>query len=149
MCSMKIRILLITAVYLVQIPLVFGWGNLPETAEQQAIRDIGAVISECYPLGVGVLLLFSVTYLIAKRKNIPSKPYLPLIISGMLLYYGTINLFVFNPRLPDFLYPDQDIKLELIGHLVFSFWIPIINYIIAGILLYRSSIIRKLLKNKK
>jgi len=138
--------MIIIAVFFVQIPLINGWGNLPETMEQQVISIIGGVISTVYTLGVGLVIVFPVTYLIAKRRNIPSKPYLPLIISGMLLYYGTINLFVFNPRLPDFLYPDQDIKLELIGHLVFSFWIPIINYIITGILLYRSSIIRKLIK---
>ena len=143
---MKTKLLIIIAVFFVQIPLVNGWGNLPETMEQQAISIIGGVISTVYTLGVSLVIVFPVTYLIAKRKNIPSKPYLPLIISGMLLYYGTINLFVFNPRLPDFLYSDQDIKLELIGHLVFSFWIPIINYIIAGILLYRSSVIRKLIR---
>ena len=138
--------MIIIAVFFVQIPLVNGWDNLPETMEQQATSIIGGVISTVYTLGVGLVIVFPVTYLIAKRKNIPSKPYLPLIISGILLYYGTINLFVFNPRLPDFLYPDQDIKLELIGHLVFSFWIPIINYIIAGILIYRSSVIRELIK---
>lgn len=122
------------------------WTGTSEGMEQQAIHIIGGVISTAYALGVWLVIIFPVVYFVAKRKNIPSKPYLPLIISGILLYYGTINFFTFNPRLPDFLYPDQDIQLELIGHLIFSFWIPIINYVIAGILLYRSSVIRKLIK---
>ena len=100
-------------------------------------------------LVVGVSALFLVPFFILKRKNISSRPYMSLILAGLLLYFGISNLIsslhtfaiIFSSQ------PEQAIRW------VFDFWfiglmVPIIVLSIAGILLYRSSVIRGLIKNE-
>lgn len=97
-------------------------------------------------LSAGVSALFLVPHFILKRKNIPSRPYLSLILAGLLLYFGMPHLI---SSLESFAilfssYPEQAIRwvfdFRFIGLMV-----PVIMFSIAGILLYRSSVIRKLI----
>ena len=94
-----------------------------------------------------ILSLFLVPYFILKRKNIPSRPYMSLIFCGVLLYFGLPGLIIFLIYLPSTLDLTRNNESLLIETLVISLWIPIITLSVAGILLYRSSIIKKLLKN--
>ena len=143
---MKIGLFVIIVVFLVQIPWIYGWSNSPENIEQQAFRVIGAVISAGYSLGVAVLLLFPILYLILKRKNIPKRPYFILAIAGSLVYFGIASLISF---LQSWVTPSPVIDHSqpyILDQLVISLMIPIIELSIGGILLCRSSVIRKLIK---
>ena len=143
---MKIGLFVIIVVFLVQIPWIYGWSNSPENIEQQAFRVIGAVISAGYSLGVAVLLLFPILYLILKRKNIPRRPYFILAIAGSLVYFGIASLISF---LQSWVTPSPVIDHSqpyILDQLVISLMIPIIELSIGGILLCRSSVIRKLIK---
>lgn len=91
--------------------------------------------------------LFLIPYFILKRKNIPSKPYLSLILAGLLLYFGT-PYFISSLEVFTIIFSSQP---EQIMRWVFNFkfigsMIPIIVFSIAGILLYRSLILRKLIR---
>ena len=143
---MKIGLFVIIVVFLVQIPWIYGWNDSPENIEQQAFRVIGAVISAGYSLGVAVLLLFPILYLILKRKNIPRRPYFILAIAGSLVYFGIASLTSF---LQSWVTPSPVIDHSqpyILDQLVISLMIPIIELSIGGILLCRSSVIRKLIK---
>ena len=143
---MKIGLFVIIVVFLVQIPWIYGWSNSPENIEQQAFHVIGAVISAGYSLGVAVLLLFPILYLILKRKNIPKRPYFILAIAGSLVYFGIASLTSF---LQSWVTPSPVIDHSqpyILDQLVISLMIPIIELSIGGILLCRSSVIRKLIK---
>jgi len=97
-------------------------------------------------LGLGISALFLVPHFILKRKNIPSKPYLSLILAGLLLYFfiphviGTLHTFTMI-----FSQPHQIITWVFDFRFVFVL-IPIFVIVIAGITLYKSSVIRKLIK---
>lgn len=94
----------------------------------------------------GIAILFLVPYFILKRKNIPSKSYMSLILSGLLLHYGITNLITTVPHLSLMLSLIEKGESFVFVALFQSFLIPIIVICISGILLYRSSIIRKLIK---
>ena len=143
---MKIGLFVIIVVFLVQIPWIYGWNDSQENIEQQAFRVIGAVISAGYSLGVAVLLLFPILYLILKRKNIPKRPYFILAIAGSSVYFGIASLISF---LQSWVTPSPVIDHSqpyILDQLVISLMIPIIELSIGGILLCRSSVIRKLIK---
>lgn len=100
-------------------------------------------------LALVISSLFLVPHFILKRKNMPSRPYLSLILAGLLLYFGMPYLISSLERLV-MLFSSQP---EQIIRWVFDFrfiglMIPIIMFSIAGILLYRSSVIKKLIKNE-
>ena len=117
-----------------------------ENIEQQAFRVIGAVISAGYSLGVAILLLFPILYLILKRKNIPRRPYFILAIAGSLIYFGITGLTSF---LQSWVTPSPVIDHSqpyILDQLVISLMMPIIELSIGGILLCRSSVIRKSIK---
>ncbi len=159
---MKIILLIISTVFLIQIsgmtdilasPHVWyagdgigAWTGTPEGMEQLAISVIGAVISEGYSLGVAVLLLFPVLYFILKRKNIPRRPYFILALAGSLIFFGITNLVSFlqtlttTPPLIDYSQP------RILVWLLLSLITSIVEFSIGGILLYKSLVIRKLLK---
>lgn len=102
-----------------------------------------------YPLVIVPLVvagLFLIPHFILKRKNIPSKPYMALILSGLLLHYGISSLISNVIHLSSRLFLIDKGVSNFIAPLYVSFLIPIIVLGIAGILLYRSSIIRKLIK---
>jgi len=88
--------------------------------------------------------LFLVPYFILKRKKIPSRPYMSLILSGLLLYYGITNLISSVNHLSRMLFLIEKGESYLIEQVFLSFLVPIIVLGIAGILLYRSSVIRKI-----
>ncbi len=95
---------------------------------------------------IGIATLFLVLYFILKRKNILSRSYMTLILSGVLLHFGTTSLIPFANNVPKLLYMldnDQSFFIQLI---LPQFLTSIIALIIAGILLYRSSVIRKLIR---
>jgi hypothetical protein len=97
-------------------------------------------------MGLGISALFLVPHFILKRKSIPSRPYLSLILAGLLLYFfiphvaGTLHTLTMI-----FSQPEQ-IRTWVFNFRFIFILIPIVVLGIAGILLYRSSIIRKLLK---
>ncbi len=143
---MKIGLLVIIVFFLVQIPWIYGWNDSPENIEQQAFRIIGAVISVGYSLGVAVLLLFPILYLILKRKNIPRRPYFILAIAGSLVYFGIASLISFLQSWITTSPVIDHSQPYILDQLVISLIIPIVELSIGGILLCRSSIIRKLIK---
>ena len=97
-------------------------------------------------LGLGISSLFLVPYFILKRKKIPSKPYLSLILAGVLLYFfiphfvGTLHIFTMI-----FSQPEQ-IRTWVFNYQFIFVLIPIIVIVISGITLYKSPVIRKLIK---
>jgi len=97
-------------------------------------------------LGLGISALFLVPHFILKRKNIPSKPYLSLILAGVLLYIfiphviGTLHTFTMI-----FSQPHQIITWVFDFRFIFVL-IPIIVCVISGITIYKSTVIRKLIK---
>jgi len=97
-------------------------------------------------IGAGIAALFLVPHFILKRKNIQSKPYLSLILAGLLLYFF-IPHFVASLHTFTIIFsqPDQ-IPTWVFNPRFVLLLIPIIVLIIAGILLYRSSVIRKLIR---
>ena len=104
------------------------------------------VILPLASLFVGVTAAFLVPYFILKRKNTPSRPYMSLILAGVLLFFGIPNLVSSLESISTILsQPEQAMRW------VFNFqFIPRLISIsivsVAVILLYRSSVIRKLIK---
>ncbi len=143
---MKTRLLIIDAVFLVPIPGINAWDGSPEGLEQHTISIIGAVMSAAYALGVVVLLVFPVLYFILKRKNIPRRPYFILILAGSLSYFGITNLILFLQTFT-ILSPSIDYgQPYVLDRLILSLMVSLTELSIGGILLYRSSVIRKLIK---
>lgn len=103
------------------------------------------VILPLAALFVGIAAAFLVPYFILKRKNIPSKPYMVLILSGVLLFFGISNLVSSLESISIILsQPEQAMRW------IFNFqFVPILISVsmvsVAGILLYRSSVIRELI----
>ncbi len=95
--------------------------------------------------GVGISALFLVPYFILKRKNIPSKPYLSLIVAGLLLFFG-MPTFVSSLQTFAIIFSQPDQILTWVFDILFVLLlIPIFVLIIAGIILYRSTVIRTLI----
>lgn len=131
----------------------YGGGSIdlnPELSPTYALDFAGGLfyhtILPLTALSLGVSALFLVPYFILKRKNIPPKPYLSLILAGLLLYFGTPYIIssldplamIFSSQ------PEQAIRWVFDFRFV-GLMIPIVMYSVAGILLYRSSVIRKLI----
>ncbi len=93
-----------------------------------------------------IAALFLVPYFILKRKNIPTRPYMTLILSGLLLHYSITQLIKPITHLPAILFALDKVESDVIVILFVSYLIPIVVLGIAVILLYRSSVIRKLIK---
>ena len=143
---MKIKLLIIIAFFLVQIPWIYGWNDSPESVEPQVIRIIGAIVSAGYSLGVVIVISFPIMHLILKRKNIPRRPYFILALAGSLVYFGIVSLILVLQALvttPPVIDHGQQYILD---QLVVSLMIPIVELSVGGILLCRSSVIRKLIK---
>lgn len=122
----------------------------PELSPSYALDFMGAsfyrVILPLAALFAGIAAVFLTPYFILKRKNTPSKPYLALILAGVLLFFGIPNLASSLESISVILsQPEQTMRW------VFNFqFVPRLISIsmvsVAGILLYRSSVIRKLIK---
>ena len=103
------------------------------------------VILPLAALFVGVAAAFLVPYFILKRKNTPSKPYMALILAGVLLFFGIPNLASSLESISIILsQPEQTMRW------IFNFqFVPRLISIsivsVAGILLYRSSVIRNMI----
>ena len=100
-----------------------------------------------YLLLFGIILpSFLIPYFILKRKNIPSNSYLSLILAGLLLFF---SIPIFISSLQSFaiiLSQPEQIRTWVFSPQFIVLLIPIFVSIIAGFLLYRSSVIRKLIK---
>ena len=149
--KIKTRLLIIIIVFLVPIPWIYGdsigaWTETAEGMEQQAISIIGAIISVGYTLGVVILVLFSVIYLILKRKNIPRKQYFIVVLAGTLVYFGITSLILFLQTFTTTSSVIDYSQPHILDQLVLSLIIFIVELSVGGILLYRSPIIRKLIK---
>lgn len=97
-------------------------------------------------LFVGIAASFLVPYYILKRKNIPSKPYMAVILAAVLLFFGIPNLVSSMDSFLVFLSDPEENKRWFFNHHFIPrlFSISIIS--VAAVLLYRSSIIRKLIR---
>lgn len=109
----------------------------------------GLIYGTIIPLAfwfVGISAVFLIPNFILKRKNIPTRPYLVLSLAGILLFFGIPNsvesLRIFSMMLSQ---PEQILTWIVNPQFILSL-IPIILSVIAGILLYRSSVIRKMFK---
>jgi hypothetical protein len=122
----------------------------PELSSSYALDFIGTsfyrVILPLAALFVGVAAAFLVPYFILKRKNTPSKPYMVLILAGTLLFFGIPNLVSSLESISIILsQPEQAMRW------IFNFqFVPRLISIsivsVAGILLYKSSVIRELIR---
>jgi len=100
-------------------------------------------------LFLGISALFLVPYFILKRKNIPSKPYLALILAGLLLFVGIPSFPLSLHSFAIMSYQPESIPTWIFNiQFVVKMMIPIIVLAIAGILLYRSSVIRRLINHE-
>ena len=100
-----------------------------------------------YLLLSGIILpSFLVPYFILKRKNIPSKPYLSLILAGLLLFFSIPNFISSLQSFAIILSQPEQIRTWVFDPQFIVLLIPIFVSIIAGFLLYRSSVIGKLIK---
>ncbi|MCV0367635.1 MAG: hypothetical protein K5798_10300 [Nitrosopumilus sp.] len=97
-------------------------------------------------LSVGITALFLVPYFILKRKNIPSKPYLSLILAGLLLYFVMPYIFSSLQTLTIIFSQPEQIRTWVFDLRFILLLIPFVVLSIAGILLYRSLVIRKLIR---
>ena len=100
-----------------------------------------------YLLLSGIILpSFLVPYFILKRKNIPSKPYLSLILAGSLLFFSIPSFILSLQSFAMILSQPEQVRTWVFNPQFILLLIPIFVSIIAGFLLYRSSVIRKLTK---
>jgi ammonia channel protein AmtB len=132
----------------------YGGGTVdldPELSPTYALDFMGGlfyhIVLPLTALSLGISALFLVPYFLLKRKNIPTKPYLSLILAGLLLYF---EIPVFISSLQTFAMilssqPEQ-IRTWVFNPQFIVLLIPIVALSIAGILLYRSSVLRKLIK---
>ncbi|AJM91730.1 ammonium transporter [Nitrosopumilus piranensis] len=133
---------------------VYGGGTMdmdPDLAPSYALDFMGGLfyhtILPLTALSVGISALFLVPYFILKRKKIPSRPYISLILAGLLLYFGMPYLISsLDPLVMIFLSQPEQIIRWVFDFRFIGLMIPIIIFSVAGILLYRSSVIRKLIR---
>ena len=101
-------------------------------------------------LFLGISALFLIPYFILKRKNIPSRPYLLLILSGLLLYFSIPTLVsILSLVIPYYIAAPEQFRSYSVERLLQSLVYPIILLTPASIILYKSSVIRKLLDKRK
>jgi len=102
-------------------------------------------ISPLARIALVIAAVFLVPHFILKRKNIPSRPYLLLILAGLLLFFSIPTLVsILSSALP--YYIAQPEQFRYVDRLLFSLMFPISLITPASIILYKSSIIRRLLK---
>ena len=100
-----------------------------------------------YLLLSGIILpSFLVPYFILKRKNIPSKPYLSLILAGLILFFSIPSFILSLQSFAIILSQPEQVRTWVFNPQFIVLLIPIFVSIIAGFLLYRSSVIGKLIK---
>ena len=122
----------------------------PKLSPPYAVDYVNGLISRTiFPivgLFVGIASSFLVPYFILKRKNIPSRPYMALILSGVLLFFGIPNL-VSSLESFSMILSQPEYGMRWIFNFQFiPRLISISTVSIAAVLLYRSSVIRKLIK---
>jgi hypothetical protein len=93
-----------------------------------------------------IVTLFVGTFAILKRKNIPSRPYLVLILAGILLFFIIPNFVSSLEFIPYLMSHPEQIRPYIFEQILFRMWWQIVILTIVGILLYRSSVIRNLIK---
>jgi len=118
----------------------------PSYALDFAMSTFYLTILPLTAIGGGIAALFLVPYFILKRKNIPSRPYMVVILSGLLLHYSITEIIRSVIHLSRMLHGIDKGELSFIAPVFVSMLIPVIVLCIAGILLYRSSVIRKLIR---
>ena len=100
-----------------------------------------------YLLLSGIILpSLLIPYFILKRKNIPSKPYLSLILAGLILFFSIPSFILSLQSFAMILSRPEQARTWVFNPQFILLLIPIFVSIIAGFLLYRSSVIRKLTK---
>lgn len=130
----------------------FGGGSIdPDLSPSFTIDFAGGLfyltILPLAGLFAGISALFLVPYFILKRKNIATKPYMALILSVLLLHYGITGLITYVPHLPAISFViDKEGDSYLTAQILIPFCIQVTALCVAGILLYRSSVIRDLIK---
>ena len=123
-----------------------GYVNLQNDVSHSGI---GEMYSPFLPLAgffITISALFLTPYFILKRKNIPSRPYLAIILSGVLLFIGIPYLISMLEVFVTVLSRPEEATTEIFVMLFVTILIPAVSLTIAGFLLYRSSIIRTLIK---
>ena len=122
----------------------------PDLSPSYALDFAGGLIyGTIMPLAglfVGVSALFLTPYFILKRKNIPSRPYLALILAGILLFFTIPNFVSSLEFIPYLISHPEQIRPYIFEQVLFRMWWQIAILTIVGILLYRSSVIRNLIK---
>lgn len=97
-------------------------------------------------LSLVIAAVFLVPHFILKRKNIPSRPYLLLILAGLLLFFSIPTLVsILLAVIPYYISQPEQFRYFTIEKMITSFWFPIILLTPASIILYKSPIIRRLL----
>ena len=100
-----------------------------------------------YLLLSGIILpSLLIPYFILKRKNIPSKPYLSLILAGLILFFSIPSFILSLQSFAMILSQPEQVRTWVFNPQFILLLIPIFVSIIAGFLLYRSSVIGKLIK---
>jgi hypothetical protein len=89
---------------------------------------------------------FLITYFILKRKNIPSRPYMAVILAGVLLFFGIPNLVSSMDSFLVFLSDPVENKSWIFNFQFIPRLISISMVSVAVVLLFKFSIIRKLIK---
>ena len=93
-----------------------------------------------------IVALFVGTFAVLKRKNIPSRQYLVLILAGILLFFTLPNFVSSLAFIPYLISHPEQIRPYIFEQILFRMWWQIVILTIVGILLYRSSVIRNLIK---
>ena len=130
-----------------------GGGSLdldPDLSPSYAFDFIGGLFFTVFLIymswSVGVLALFLVPHFILKRKNIPSRPYLALILAGLLIFFATPNFISSLHVFEMILSQPQQAATWLFNFKFILLLAPIFILVFAGFLLYNSSVVRKLIK---
>ena len=93
-----------------------------------------------------IVTLFVGTFVVLKIKKTPSRPYLALVLTGLLLFFGIPNFVSSLEFMPYLISQPEQIRPYVFEQIFLAMWVPTIALSIAGILLYRSSVIRKMIK---
>lgn len=100
------------------------------------------------PLAVPSIVITSLfvgTFAVLKFKKISSRPYLSLELAGLLLFFGVPNLVSSLGFLPVIILQPEQIRPYIFEQIFVALWVPAVTLSVAGILLYSSSVLRKLI----
>ena len=101
------------------------------------------------PLIIPIIVISSLfvgTFIVLKLKKISSRPYLSLEFAGLLLFFGVPNLVSSLGFLPTIISQPEQIRPYVFEQIFVALWVPAVTLSIAGILLYRSSVLMKLIR---